>query len=141
MKAQCFSEIVKGLVKGGLLKQKVYLIMKGKFDDSNQNWSRKKVYGPFKDYESKIGITILQNNSAGDSVSNKVGFDNLSSRLPPWANGRFTIIYIYICIYSFSVCLGVCLWSINVNTAEPIGPKFCTGPHMTPGKVYGYANN
>ena len=21
--------------------------------------------------------------------------------------------------------------------AEPIGPKFCVGPHMTPGKVYG----
>ena len=31
----------------------------------------------------------------------------------------------------------VCLYSINVKMAEPIGPKFCVGFHMTPGKVYG----
>ena len=24
------------------------------------------------------------------------------------------------------------MYSINVKTAEPIGPKFCVGPHMTP---------
>ena len=30
----------------------------------------------------------------------------------------------------------VCLYPTNVKTAEPIGPKFCVGPHMTPGKVY-----
>ena len=30
----------------------------------------------------------------------------------------------------------VCLCQTNVKTAEPIGPKFCVGPHMTPGKVY-----
>ena len=24
----------------------------------------------------------------------------------------------------------------NSKTAEPIGPKFCVGPHKTPGKVY-----
>ena len=60
----------------------------------NPNSSRKKpyMYGTFKDLDSKIGITFLQNNSAGDLVSNKLGFDNLSSRLPPWANGRLTII-------------------------------------------------
>ena len=29
------------------------------------------------------------------------------------------------------------LYPINVKTAEPIGPTFCVGPHMTPGKVYG----
>jgi len=41
-------------------------------------------------------------------------------------------------IYKFglSVCLSVCLYPINVKTAEPIGPKFCVGPHVTPGKVY-----
>ena len=35
---------------------------------------------------------------------------------------------------SFSIyilCLSVCLYLINVKTAEPIGPKFCLGPHMT----------
>ena len=32
-----------------------------------------------------------------------------------------------------TVCLGVCLYSINVKTAEPIGPKVCVGPYMTPG--------
>ena len=41
-------------------------------------------------------------------------------------------------IYKFglSVCLFVCLYPINVKTAEPIWPKFCMGPHMTAGKVY-----
>ena len=32
--------------------------------------------------------------------------------------------------------LFVCLYTKIVITAEPIGPKFCVGPHMTPGKVY-----
>ena len=31
----------------------------------------------------------------------------------------------------------VCLYPINVKTAEPIGPKFGVGPLMTPEKVYG----
>jgi len=34
----------------------------------------------------------------------------------------------------------VCLYPINVKTAEPIGPKFCVGPHVTPGKVYEWSN-
>ena len=38
--------------------------------------------------------------------------------------------YIY-----FAVCLSVCI--INVRTAETIGPKFCVGPHMILGQVYG----
>ena len=29
---------------------------------------------------------------------------------------------------------------MNVKTAEPIGPKFRVGPHMTPGKVQGSQN-
>ena len=28
------------------------------------------------------------------------------------------------------------MYSMNVKTAEPIGPKFCVGPHMTPENVY-----
>ena len=41
-------------------------------------------------------------------------------------------------IYKFglSVCLFVCLYLINVKTAEPIEPKFCVGHHVTLGKVY-----
>ena len=45
-------------------------------------------------------------------------------------------------IYKFglSVCLFVwlfvCLYPINVKTAEPIGPKFVVGHLGTPGKVY-----
>ena len=35
-----------------------------------------------------------------------------------------------------SLWLFVCLYPINVKTAEPIGPKFCVGPHVTRGKVY-----
>ena len=38
-----------------------------------------------------------------------------------------------VCLF---VCLFVCLYPLNVKTAEPIGPKFCVGPHVTPGKVY-----
>ena len=34
------------------------------------------------------------------------------------------------------VCVFVCLYPINAKTAEPIGPKFCVGHHVTPGKVY-----
>ena len=41
-------------------------------------------------------------------------------------------------IYNFglSVCLFVCLYPINVKTAEPIGPKFFVGHLGTPRKVY-----
>ena len=35
-----------------------------------------------------------------------------------------------------SVCLSVCLYPINVKTAEPIGPNFFVGHLGTPGKVY-----
>ena len=33
-------------------------------------------------------------------------------------------------------CLFVCLYPINVKTAEPIGPKFFVGHRVTTGKVY-----
>jgi len=45
-------------------------------------------------------------------------------------------------IYKFGLsvwvswCLFVCLYPINVKTAEPIGPKFFVGHHVTTGKVY-----
>ena len=32
--------------------------------------------------------------------------------------------------------MSVCLYPINVKTAEPIGPKFFVGHLGTPGKVY-----
>ena len=31
--------------------------------------------------------------------------------------------------------MSVCLYQINVKTAEPIGPKFCVEPCITPRKV------
>ena len=37
----------------------------------------------------------------------------------------------------YKLSLSVCLYPINVKTAEPIGPKFCVGHHVTPGTVYG----
>ena len=44
------------------------------------------------------------------------------------------LLYIYFaCLF---VSLFVCLYPINVKTAEPIGPIFCVEPHITPGKVY-----
>ena len=41
---------------------------------------------------------------------------------------------IMVSIYKYS--LSVCLYPINVKTAEPIRPKFCVGPQLAPGKVY-----
>ena len=38
-----------------------------------------------------------------------------------------------VCLF---VCLSVCLYPINIKTAEPIGPKFFVGHLGTPGKVY-----
>ena len=37
------------------------------------------------------------------------------------------------------IYLLVCSYPINVKTSEPIGPKFCVGPYMNPGKVYGWS--
>ena len=36
--------------------------------------------------------------------------------------------------------MSVCLYPINVKTAEPIRPKFYVGPHVAPGKVYGQSD-
>ena len=35
--------------------------------------------------------------------------------------------------------LSVRLYPMNVKTAEPIGPEFCVGPHVTQGKVYDWS--
>ena len=37
---------------------------------------------------------------------------------------------------TLSVCMSVCLYPINVKSAEPIRPNFCVGLYMTPRKVY-----
>jgi len=41
--------------------------------------------------------------------------------------------WVSVCLF---LCLSVCLYPINVKTAEPIGPKFFVGHLGTPGKVY-----
>ena len=66
-------------------------------------------------------------------------FDFLLLSNLQWAtwNYVFSTFKTHVHIYTFHVCLGVCLWPINVKTAKPIGPKFFVGPHMTPEKVYG----
>jgi len=46
-----------------------------------------------------------------------------------------TSIYIYI----YFACLSVSLF-VSYETAKPTEPKFCTRPHMTTGKVYGWSN-
>ena len=38
-------------------------------------------------------------------------------------------------MYTLLVWVSISLYPINVKTAEPIGPKFCVGPHTTPRKV------
>ena len=47
-----------------------------------------------------------------------------------------TVYCLYINLACLSVCLSVCLYPINVKTAEPIRPKFFVGHHVTTGKVY-----
>ena len=42
----------------------------------------------------------------------------------------------YISFACLPICQFVCLYPINVKTAELIRPKFCVGPQETPGKVY-----
>ena len=39
-------------------------------------------------------------------------------------------------IVCLSGCLSICLYPINGKTADPIEPKFCVGPRMSPGNVY-----
>ena len=39
-------------------------------------------------------------------------------------------------LYINLACLSVCLYPINVKTAEPIGPKFVVGPRVTPCTVW-----
>ena len=55
-----------------------------------------------------------------------------------WKVLQKSFLFIVSIIYKFglSVCLSVCLYSINVKTAEPIGPKIFVGSSVTPGKVY-----
>ena len=42
----------------------------------------------------------------------------------------------YICFACLFVCLFARLFPINDKTAEPIGPDFFGGLHISPGKVY-----
>ena len=51
-----------------------------------------------------------------------------------YINKKISCIDIYLHIYF--ACLYVCLYPINVKTAESIGPKFFVGHHVTTGKVY-----
>ena len=54
-----------------------------------------------------------------------------------WIHKRIQYIlwFLFICF----ACLFVCLSNKRV-TDEPIGPKFCVGPCVTPGKVYRWSN-
>ena len=47
-----------------------------------------------------------------------------------------SLVYIYVACQG-GLCLFLCLYPINVKTAEPIGPKICEATHITQGKVYG----
>ena len=57
-----------------------------------------------------------------------------------WTNKLDPYIYLFINLACLSVCLSVCLfvclYPINVKKAEPIGPNFFVGHHVTTGKVY-----
>ena len=50
-------------------------------------------------------------------------------------NSRFESKTTSIYILCLSVWVSVCLYPINVKTAEPIGPNLCVVPHTTPRKI------
>ena len=72
------------------------------------------------------------------AMREKKGYQEYSRqyRVDIKSNQTYIIIHT-IYIYTLLICLPVCLYPINVKRIKPIGPKFCMGPHMTPGKVYG----
>ncbi len=41
----------------------------------------------------------------------------------------------------YYACLSVRPFAINVKTTQPIGPKFCVGPQMSPGLRFKGAEN
>ena len=48
----------------------------------------------------------------------------------PIENKLFMQKFLQTLLYEYFACLSVCLYSINVKTAEPIGPNFHGGPHI-----------
>ena len=54
---------------------------------------------------------------------------------PAWCKLSIYKFGLSVCLF---VCLFVCLYPKNVKTAEPIGPKFCVGHHVTPENTYLY---
>ena len=72
-------------------------------------------------------------------------FGSLISRLTYWVPSNLwdpypfvqrTKFFLYLNFACLGVCLFGCLYPINVKMIESIGPKFCVGPHVFPGKVY-----
>ena len=49
------------------------------------------------------------------------------------SNLYINLAWVSVCLFW---CLSVCLYPINVKTAEPIGPKFFVGHLGAPGKAY-----
>ena len=65
---------------------------------------------------------------------------SVHKKIPPNRYSRLAgyALHVYECLvllYRYMLCWSVRLYPINVKTAEPICPKFCVGPPMTPGKV------
>ena len=44
-------------------------------------------------------------------------------------------LYCTVLDYTVLYCTSICMYSMNVETAEPTGPKFSVGPYMAPKKV------
>ena len=56
---------------------------------------------------------------------------------PACSAKKKTLVAIFL-LSIYILSLSVRLYPINVKTAEQIRPVLCMGPHMTPGKVYGW---
>ena len=76
-------------------------------------------------------LYFFQSFIARNLLSKSLQFSEFANQ-PYSRTNMFYHLYIYFAC--LSVCLFVCLNPINVETAEPTGPTFCLGPHITPGK-------
>ena len=85
-----------------------------------------------QDISSHVILDIINRTILNQDTSSHIILDIINRTILNQDISSHVILDLYINIASVSGCL----YPINVKTAEPIGPKLCVEPHLTPGKVY-----
>ena len=88
---------------------------------------------PFRSEQCTVNIP----NILGQLIGQRDPGD-LISRYQTFISSIMPCILISIYKFGLSVCLFVCLYSINVKKAKAIGPKFLVGPRVTSGKIISF---